>query len=422
MEFIGTFWALAPSIIAITLALITKEVYSSLFIGILAGALLYTGFSPVGTLDTIVNDGFIGGLADPWNAGIMLFLVILGILVALINQAGGSEAFGRWASRNIKSRVGIMLATFIFGVLIFVDDYFNCLTVGSVMRPLSDNQRISRAKLAFLIDATAAPICMIAPISSWAAAVSGVVDESVYSGIELFIRAIPYNFYSILTIVFIITIIFMKLDYGPMAMYEKRARETGELGVLEGASSETAKHGKGRVMDLILPIALLIVFCVLGMIYVGGFFNGVGFVSAFGGTDASVGLPWGTLVALVITIIYFICRRVMTFKEAMAVCAKGLRGHGSSIADPYVRHNTEEHDWSAWSSRLCRWCYEGCCPRTHTYASGNHLSGCLRSGLCNRHILGDFRYINPDCYGRVSSHQSADDNRRVSLSCRCGLW
>lgn len=246
MEFIGTFWALAPSIIAITPALITKEVYSSLFIGILAGALLYTGFSPVGTLDTIVNDGFIGGLADPWNAGIMLFLVILGILVALINQAGGSEAFGRWASRNIKSRVGIMLATFIFGVLIFVDDYFNCLTVGSVMRPLSDNQRISRAKLAFLIDATAAPICMIAPISSWAAAVSGVVDESVYSGIELFIRAIPYNFYSILTIVFIITIIFMKLDYGPMAMYEKRARETGELGVLEGASSETAKHGKGR--------------------------------------------------------------------------------------------------------------------------------------------------------------------------------
>lgn len=324
MEFIGTFWALAPSIIAITLALITKEVYSSLFIGILAGALLYTGFSPVGTLDTIVNDGFIGGLADPWNAGIMLFLVILGILVALINQAGGSEAFGRWASRNIKSRVGIMLATFIFGVLIFVDDYFNCLTVGSVMRPLSDNQRISRAKLAFLIDATAAPICMIAPISSWAAAVSGVVDESVYSGIELFIRAIPYNFYSILTIVFIITIIFMKLDYGPMAMYEKRARETGELGVLEGASSETAKHGKGRVMDLILPIALLIVFCVLGMIYIGGFFNGVGFVSAFGGTDASVGLPWGALVALVITIIYFICRRVMTFKEAMACVPKGF--------------------------------------------------------------------------------------------------
>ena len=326
MQFVNTFWSLVPPIVAIGLALITKEVYSSLFIGIAVGALLVNGFAPVGTLDTIVNDGLVAGIEG--NAGIFLFLVLLGIIVALVNIAGGSAAFGRWAQKNIKSRVGAQLATFVLGVMIFIDDYFNCLTVGSVMRPVTDGHRISRQKLAYLIDATAAPICMIAPISSWAAAVSSTAEglDVGLSGIQLFIRAIPYNFYSLLTFVFVIALSLMKFDFGPMRGYELRAAD-GDLGILENAEDD-AGNPKGKVIDLIFPVIVLIITCTLGMVYVGGFFSEGDyfhdFVGAFGNTDAFIGLPWGGLIALLIIVIYFVLRGVVTFKEAMACVPKGF--------------------------------------------------------------------------------------------------
>lgn len=328
----GTFWALIPPVVAIVLALITKEAFSSLFIGILVGALFQCNFAPVATLDTIINDGFVAAIAD--SAGIFLFLVLLGIVVALINASGGSAAFGRWAEKNIKTRVGAILATFVLGVLIFVDDYFNCLTVGSVMRPITDGHRVSRAKLSYLIDATAAPVCMIAPVSSWAAAVSGVAADldTDISGIELFVKAIPYNFYSLLTFVFVIGLTVMKFDYGPMKIHEMNAQFNGDLGALETESQEE-ENSRGRVIDLVLPVVVLIIFCVVGMIYVGGFFGtdawggtdyAGDFIGAFGNTDAFVSLPWGALIALIITIIYMVARRVMTFKEAMACVPKGF--------------------------------------------------------------------------------------------------
>ncbi len=330
--FYNTPWAFLPPVIAIVLALITKEAYSSLFIGILVGALLYCNFAPVQTLDAIINDGLITAIAD--NAGIFLFLVILGTIVALVNAAGGSAAFGRWAEKNIKTRVGAMLSTFVLGVLIFIDDYFNCLTVGSVMRPVTDSHRISRAKLAYLIDATAAPVCMIAPVSSWAAAVSGVAADldTGISGIQLFVQAIPFNFYSLLTFVFIIGMAVMKLDYGPMKRLEAAAQATGELGALE-TSGDDEGNPKGKVLDLILPVVVLIVFCVIGMIYVGGFFGvdawggtdcAGDFIGAFGNTDAFISLPWGAIIALVLTVAYVVARRLMSFKDAMACVPKGF--------------------------------------------------------------------------------------------------
>ena len=325
-SFYATFWALVPPLVAIVLALITKEVYSSLFIGIVLGGLLATNFKPVAALDAILNDGIISAVSG--TAGIFIFLVILGALVALINKAGGSAAFGRWAEVHIKSRVGATVATFILGVLIFIDDYFNCLTVGSVMRPVTDKHNISRAKLAFLIDATAAPICMIAPVSSWAAAVSEFTKGTGYSGIELFVRAIPYNFYSLLMFVFIIAITLMKFDYGPMKLHEYNAMNKGDLftsGKDEAAESEMESgNQKGKVIDLILPVVVLVILSVIGLIYVGGFFAGDDFITAFGNTDATVGLPWGAIVALVATIIYLIARRVVTFKEAMECIPKGF--------------------------------------------------------------------------------------------------
>ena len=328
----GTFWALIPPVVAIVLALITKEAFSSLFIGILVGALFQCNFAPVATLDTIINNGFVAAIAD--SAGIFLFLVLLGIVVALINASGGSAAFGRWAEKNIKTRVGAILATFALGVLIFVDDYFNCLTVGSVMRPITDGHRVSRAKLSYLIDATAAPICMIAPVSSWAAAVSGVAADldTGISGIELFVKAIPYNFYSLLTFVFVIGLTVMKFDYGPMKLHEMNAQLNGDLGALETETQEE-ENSRGRVIDLVLPVVVLIIFCVMGMIYVGGFFGvdawggtdyAGDFIGAFGNTDAYVSLPWGALIALILTIIYMVARRVMTFKEAMVCVPKGF--------------------------------------------------------------------------------------------------
>ena len=325
--FYATIWSLLPPVVAIALALITKEVYSSLFLGIVVGAALVAGFAPVKTLDVIINDGFIAGVADAWNVGIFLFLILLGILVALMNRAGGSAAFGRWAEKHVHTRAGAMLATVLLGVLIFVDDYFNCLTVGSVMRPVADGHRISRAKLAYLIDATAAPVCMIAPISSWAAAVSGIVDESVMSGTELFVRAIPWNYYSLFTLVFVVGLSLMQFDYGPMKLHEMNARLNGDLftsGERRSDEADIVTSPKGRVVDLVLPVLVLIACCVTGMLYVGGFFSGTSFAAAFAGTDASVGLPWGTLIALVFTVIYYICRGLLSFKEAMECTTKGF--------------------------------------------------------------------------------------------------
>ena len=318
----GTLWALLPPVIAIGLALITKEVYSSLFIGILSGALLYSDFSFTGTLDGIINDGLISAVSG--SAGIFIFLVELGIIVALINKAGGSAAFGNWAKTHIKTRVGAMLATFLLGVLIFVDDYFNCLTVGSVMRPVTDSKRISRAKLAYLIDATAAPICMIAPISSWAAAVASYAEEG--EGLSLFIGAIPYNFYSLLTLVFIVAIAVMGFDYGSMRTHEFNAIQNGDLYTSgeKNEAVEVAPSTKGRVIDLIMPVAILIVTCIFGLLYVGGIMDGTGFVDAFANTDATVGLPWGGLVSLVLIIIYYLCRRVISFKESMDCVPQGF--------------------------------------------------------------------------------------------------
>ena len=319
-----TFWALVPPLVAIILALITKEVYSSLFIGVLLGSLFYSNWGPVKALDATINDGLIASISD--NAGIFLFLVILGIMVALINRSGGSAAFGRWAKTHIKTRVGAMFATFILGIVIFIDDYFNCLTVGSVMRPIADEHQVSRAKLAYIIDATAAPVCMIAPISSWAAAVAGVVEGG--NGIELFVKAIPYNFYSLLTLVFIIALILMKFDFGPMKLHEKNAIEHGDLYTTgDRVDKEMATEPyseKGRVMDLILPIIVLIVFSVIGLIYVGGFWDGASFIDAFADTDAYVGLPWGAMIALLFTIIYLLCRKVISFSDAMACIPKGF--------------------------------------------------------------------------------------------------
>ncbi len=321
----ATFWSLVPPIVAIALALITKEVYSSLFVGIVVGGLFYSGFSFEGTLVHIFQDGMIAQLADSYNVGILVFLVFLGIMVALMNRAGGSAAFGEWASRRIKSRVGAQLATILLGCLIFIDDYFNCLTVRSVMRPVTDRHQVSRAKLAYLIDATAAPVCIIAPISSWAAAVSAFSPEGT-NGLMLFIRAIPYNYYALLTIVMMVSITILKIDYGPMAKHEKNAL-AGNIftDMTPQGTDEAAVRGSGKVVDLVLPIVSLIICCVIGMIYSGGFFEGKNFIDAFAGSDASVGLVLGSFVALVITLIVYILRGVLKFKDCMECLTEGFR-------------------------------------------------------------------------------------------------
>ncbi len=324
----ATVAALLAPIIAIVLALITKEVYSSLILGIVVGGFIYAG----GNFETAVNhvlfDGFVASLSDSYNMGIIIFLVLLGALVSMMNKAGGSAAFGRWASKHIKSRVGAQLATILLGCLIFIDDYFNCLTVGSVMRPVADEQKISRAKLSYVIDATAAPICIIAPISSWAAAVAGFArGAGADSGMSLFVQAIPYNFYAIFTIIMMIVIAVAKFDYGPMKLHEKNALEKGDLftGGTKVEESETAANPKGKVIDLILPVVVLIICCVIGMIYSGGFFEGTGFVEAFSNSDASVGLVIGSAVAIIFAVAYLLGRRVISFKDAMASLPEGFK-------------------------------------------------------------------------------------------------
>ena len=329
----GTVFSLLPPLIAIVLALITKEVYSSLMVGILTGALLYANGNLELALNTLffnTEGGMVYKLADSWNVGILIFLVILGILVSLMNKAGGSAAFGRWASRRIKTRAGAQLATVLLGVLIFVDDYFNCLTVGSVMRPVTDRQRISRAKLAYIIDATAAPVCIIAPVSSWAAAVtSSVPEDAGINGFTMFLRTIPYNYYSILTLVMMLFLIFTGMEYGPMLVHERNAALRGDLFTTQdrpyGEGSEQAGTGKGGMIDLVAPVLVLIVSCVVGMVYTGGFFSGEDFITAFANCDASVGLVLGSSVALVFTFAFYLLRDVMSFQDFAACVPEGFK-------------------------------------------------------------------------------------------------
>ncbi len=324
----ATFAALLAPVIAIVLALITKEVYSSLIIGIVVGGFIYAAGNFEAAINHVLFDGFVSSLSDSYNMGIIIFLVLLGALVSMMNKAGGSAAFGRWASKHIKSRVGAQLATILLGCLIFIDDYFNCLTVGSVMRPVADEQKISRAKLSYIIDATAAPICIIAPISSWAAAVAGFArGAGADSGMSLFVQAIPYNFYAIFTIIMMVVLVVAKIDYGPMKLHEMNAIEKGDIFTsgtkVEGNDVEA--NPKGKVIDLILPVVVLIICCVFGMIYSGGFFEGTGFVEAFSNSDASVGLVIGSAIAIVFAVAYLLIRRVISFKDAMASLPEGFK-------------------------------------------------------------------------------------------------
>lgn len=314
----ATFWSLVPPVVAIALALVTKEVYSSLFIGVVIGGFFYANFNPELAMNHIFVDGMVGVLSDSWNVGILIFLVILGGLVSLMNKAGGSAAFGKYAGEKIKTKTGAQLATVLLGCLIFIDDYFNCLTVGSVMKPVTDKHKVSHEKLSYLIDATAAPVCIIAPISSWAAAVSGFVEGE--NSLSLFIQAIPFNFYALFTIFFMVMSILLKVEFGPM----KKAEDA--MLTLQDKTKETEdKEGKGKVIDLVVPIISLIVFCVIGMIYTGDFFDGVGFVDAFSGSDASVGLMLGSFIALLITVAFYMLRRVMNLKECMDCLPDGFK-------------------------------------------------------------------------------------------------
>lgn len=327
----ATFWALVPPLVAIILALVTKEVYSSLFIGIVIGGLFYgnifqQGFSFEKSVLHIFEDGLVGVLSDPYNVGILIFLVVLGIMVSMMNKAGGSAAFGQWAGRHIKTRIGAQLSAVLLGMLIFIDDYFNCLTVGSVMRPVTDKHQVSRAKLAYIIDATAAPICIIAPISSWAAAVTGFVEGE--DGFAVFMNAIPYNYYALLTIIAMLTMVLFKIDFGAMAVHEANAAK-GDLYTTPerpyaNSAPDTVK-GRGTVVDLVFPIITLIICCIIGMIYTGGFFSGTGFIEAFSGSDASIGLMLGSFFALVITIIFYALRRVLTFTESCGCLPEGFK-------------------------------------------------------------------------------------------------
>ena len=323
----ATIWALLPPLVAIILALITKEVYSSLFVGIVVGALLYSGFKFEGTVTQIFEGGIIKVLSDSYNVGILIFLVILGSVVCMMNKAGGSAAFGRWASQKIHTRVGAELAAIILGILIFIDDYFNCLTVGSVMRPVTDRHHVSRAKFAYLIDATAAPVCIIAPISSWAAAVSGFVEGQ--DGLAIFVRTIPYNFYAILTIVMMVGMVLMKTEFGAMRTHEINALNgdlyTTSARPYENATDDETPNPRGRVIDLVIPIVVLVICCVISMIYTGGFFSGTDFVTAFSQSDASVGLAMGSAFGLVFAIIFYMIRRVINFRDCMGCIPEGFK-------------------------------------------------------------------------------------------------
>ena len=330
--FAGTFWSLLPPIVAIVLALISKEVYSSLFLGCLVGALLVSNFHPWETVVQLVqgDNGIVTTVSDSGNIAIIVFLVILGIMVDLMNKAGGSEAFGRWATKTVKSRGGAQLMTMLLGVLIFIDDYFNCLTVGAVMRPVTESHKISRAKLAYVIDSTAAPVCMIAPVSSWAAAVSGYVQSDNVNGLELFVAQIPYNYYCLLTLVMIVVISLLNIDYGPMLTHEYNAQVKDDLFTtserpFEGADDyEKPSKGKSSVLDLLLPVIVLIVTCIIGLIYTGGYFDGVTFIEAFSNASAGPGLAIGSMIALVFTFVYFWLRGSISFTKSFESVPNGF--------------------------------------------------------------------------------------------------
>ena len=397
----ATFWALVPPVVAIVLALITKEVYSSLFVGILVGALFYSGGNFEKTMTHIFEGGIIGVLSDSYNVGILVFLVILGAMVCLMNRAGGSAAFGRWAGKHIKTRVGAELATVLLGVLIFIDDYFNCLTVGSVMRPVTDKHNVSRAKLAYLIDATAAPVCIIAPISSWAAAVSGFVEGE--DGLSIFVRAIPYNFYALLTIVMMVGMILMKTEFGSMGIHESNALK-GDIYTTASrpyANDEDNGEGnpRGKVIDLLIPILSLVVCCVIGMIYTGGFFEGTDFVTAFSQSDASVGLAMGSFFGLLITILLYMVRRVMTFRDCMSCIPDGFK---SMV--PAILILTFAWTLKSMTDSCCE-CHAVCSGRIYEFPACSDFPCWLRSCLCNRNFMGNFWHSDSDCCCGIFWHK-----------------
>ena len=385
--FHGTFWALIPSIVAIVLALITKEAYSSLFMGVLIGGLFICQGSFPGFLDAVFKDGMVKQVSDPWNVGILFFLVMLGAMVALMNKSGAAAAFGNWAKQHIKSKVGAQLATIVLGVLIFVDDYFNCLTVGSVMRPITDKFKLSHEKLAYLIDATAAPICIIAPVSSWAAAVTDFVDGE--DGLGLFVKAIPFNFYAILTIVALFALVLLKVEFGPMKKYESAAE------MIEAKMEElNDEKSRGTVLDLVFPIVVLIFFCVVGLIYTGGFFASgdahKGFVDAFGSSDASVGLVFGSFAAFIVTVIWYLGRHVLKLRKCLECLPEGFKAMVPAIIILVL----------AWSLKGGGPCFGECFGFNEPYA-GDYLLDWYRSCLCDRDFVGNVRYSDSDCGGRI---------------------
>jgi Na+/H+ antiporter NhaC len=452
-NFIGTIWSLLPPVVAIALALKTKEVYSSLFIGIVLGAILYSmsmGTGLEGFLTHLFNDtvgtgtdakqyGLISCLSDPWNVGIIVFLVVLGSIVSLMNKAGGSAAFGRWASKHIKTKIGAQIATIILGLLIFIDDYFNCLTVGSVMRPITVRHGVTKEKLAYLIDSTAAPVCIISPISSWAAAVSGFVSGGE-NGLALFCQAIPFNFYAFFTIIFIFMIVLSGFDFKAMSKYDVRLQEwyerTGgqvdevidtKLQVVEhgvGAKQDSKKHAStnGSVADLVVPILMLIVFCMVGMVYSGGYFDATStcyhnFVDAFAASNASVGLVIGSLAALILTIAMFVARRTLKFDNAMSCIIKGFPCH----TDSYPCMDTEKYDRLSWSCRICIGRCGKHCLRTADVSTGNYIYRCSVACLCHRYLLGNIRHTYPYLYRRIPCCRTAPHHLHLCLHGRCCL-
>ena len=453
-NFIGTIWSLLPPVVAIGLALKTKEVYSSLFIGIVLGAILYSmsmGTGLEGFLTHLLNDtvgtgtdakhyGLISCLSDPWNVGIIVFLVVLGSIVSLMNKAGGSAAFGRWASKHIKTKIGAQIATIILGLLIFIDDYFNCLTVGSVMRPITVRHGVTKEKLAYLIDSTAAPVCIISPISSWAAAVSGFVSGGE-NGLALFCQAIPFNFYAFFTIIFIFMIVLSGFDFKAMSKYDARLQEwyerTGgqvdevidtKLQIVEhgvGAKQDSNKPAStnGSVADLVVPILMLIVFCMAGMVYSGGYFDATStcyhnFVDAFAASNASVGLVIGSLAALILTIAMFVARRTLKFDNAMSCLIKGFEAMVPAILILTLAWTLKSMTDSLWRCRIRIGRCGKHCLWTADAAAGNHIHRCSVARLCHRHLLGTFGILIPIC---IAVFPAAAPLRIISISaCMAG--
>lgn len=424
----ATVWALVPPVVAIVLALITKEVYSSLFVGIVIGGLFYgnvfqSGFSAERSVLHIFEDGLVGVLSDSYNVGILIFLVVLGVMVSMMNKAGGSAAFGEWASEHIKTRIGAQLAAIMLGVLIFIDDYFNCLTVGSVMRPVTDKHQVSRAKLAYLIDATAAPVCIIAPISSWAAAVTGFVKGE--DGFSIFIKAIPYNYYALFTIVAMVTLVILQVDFGPMAKHEANAQKgdlftTGDRPYAE--SKQDVIKGKGKVIDLVFPILVLIISCIIGMIYTGGFFDGKGFVDAFAGSDASIGLMLGSFFALIITICFYSIRRVLSFTDCCNSIPEGFKAMVPAILILTFAWTLKTMTESLGAKEFVAGLVGGVSgPLLGLFPAIIFLVGAFLA-FATRNLMGHIRYTHTDSSKHLLRHKPYDDDYlNLSVHGRCSM-